>query len=170
MRSRMSVVICSLMVRVSDVFIEWPPSLNPPAEWIVIVEEQGRLAVHVGLACEGRNGLVAFAAIARMEGAAGDALLNPLFALGEFSIGGKARELGAGACPARRAVVGFARAQHEIARMRTRRGGRPEELDMVDVVMAERIDRLAKPPAVIGEGVDVVPREPLAVILHQQEP
>src|SRR5579863_802637 len=69
---------------------------------------------------------------ARAKAAADDALLNPDLAGAQFSVGGEAGELGAGPGSARRAVVGAARAEDEIAAHRVARPRGGEKLDMVD--------------------------------------
>ena len=49
-----------------------------------------------------------------LEDAADDAFLPPDFSLAELAVGAQAGELGTGAGAARRAIVGLARAKHEV--------------------------------------------------------
>ena len=51
----------------------------------------------------------------------------------KLAVGAQARELGAGAGAAGRAVVGLAGAKHEVLAVGARHAGWPEELDMVDL-------------------------------------
>ena len=68
-----------------------------------------------------------------LEDAADDALLPPDLALGELAVGDQAGELGARAGAAGRAVIGLARAEHEVAAVGPGHRGRSEELDVVDL-------------------------------------
>ena len=51
----------------------------------------------------------------------------------ELAVGSQAGELGARAGSARRAVVGFARAKHEVLAVGAGDRGRAEELDVIDL-------------------------------------
>src|SRR5437868_4289580 len=84
-------------------------------EWIVGVAVQRGLAGHVGAAGDAwDDGAGCIAPVARRERAADDALLHPRFARRELSGCCKARDLGAGAGPTGRAIVGASRAEHEV--------------------------------------------------------
>ena len=72
------------------------------------------------------------APVARRKRAADDALLHPGLARRELAGRGEARDLGAGAGAAGRAVVGAARTQHEVAAVRAVHGRRTVELDVID--------------------------------------
>src|SRR5688572_24004389 len=93
-------------------------SADAPAERIALVDQQRALGGNVGGARDHRRnapGRAVDPAIGGAKAAADDALLDPARTFGELAIGGEAGELGAGAGAARRAVVGFAGAEDEIA-------------------------------------------------------
>src|SRR4030095_6396589 len=104
------------------------------------------------------------------ERAAEYAFLYPRIALADLAVGGEAGELGTRARAARRAIVGLARAHDEVARIRFRGARRREELDVIDVGMSCRIQRLPDAPAVVGQRVDVAERELLSVLGDEEEP
>ena len=66
-----------------------------------------------------------------LEDAAGDALLPPHLARLQLAVREQARQLRARAGAARRAVVGLARAEHEVAAMVRRVDRRAEQLDVI---------------------------------------
>ena len=109
------------------------------------------------------------------EDAAKHTLLAPRDIRRELAIGGKACELRAGAGTARRAVVGAAGAQDEVAAVQAGARGRAKELDVVDLAPVIAGDVLpcqlpATFPAERGQGCQVVEREPLAVVVAEKEP
>src|SRR5262249_15267384 len=109
-------------------------SAYPPGERVPRIDQQRRFAVDVGLAADARDDAAALAGpIARLEDAADDALLFPDLTRRQFAVGGEAGELGAGAGAARRAVVGQAGAEDEVAAVRERRGA--EQLDVIDLAV-----------------------------------
>src|SRR5688500_15651908 len=145
---------------------------NPPAERIALVQEERALGGDEGSSLYGRNDLSRSAVeplVGSGEAAADHALLHPGLAFGELAVGGEAGELGACAGAARRAVVGLARAQHEVARVRAG-AAFVHELHMIDVGKPLRVDRLADAPAHVSQSLDVLDVENLAVILDQKEP
>ena len=112
-----------------------------------------------------RDHLIAVAriAIARLEHAADDALLPPHLASAQLAVGGEAGELRARAGAARRAVVGLAGAQHEVAAVGAGRASRAEQFDVVDQRAvragdALRDQRVADRRAEVGQRLDVARR------------
>src|SRR5581483_7530909 len=103
------------------------------------------------------------------EAAAEDAFLHPRLALGELAVGGEAGELRARAGAAGRAVVRLARAEHEVTRLRAGGNSGAEQLDVVDIGMSLRIERLADAPGDIREALDVLEPQLLAVLLDEEE-
>src|SRR5262249_15311530 len=92
---------------------------DSPAERIAFVDQLRALRIDVGDAPDrGRDPAArpVEPPVRPGERAADDALLDPWRALRQLAVGCKARELGARAGAARRAVVRVAGAQHEIAR------------------------------------------------------
>src|SRR5205085_537706 len=92
--------------------------------------------------------------------AADDALLPPDSAWCQFAIGGQARDLGAGAGAAGRAVVRFAGAEDEIPAVIRRIVRWAEQLDVVDdaaVFSGDTVSLkgLPNPPAEVGESLNV---------------
>src|SRR5438477_12948982 len=108
-----------------------PLSSNSPTERIGFVEKERSFRRDECVACNCRNDLIAFAAIAASEGAANDAFLNPCFIRRELSVRGQTGDFCTRAGPAWRTVVCFAGAKHEIARMRSGPLRRTEEFHMV---------------------------------------
>src|SRR5436190_9455163 len=91
---------------------------DSPAERVALVDELRAFRVDVSDAPDrGRDPAVRAVepSVRSGERAADDALLHPRRALGELAVGGETSELGAGARAARRAVVGVAGTQHEVA-------------------------------------------------------
>jgi len=85
-----------------------------------------------------------------------------------MAVGGQAGQLGAGAGAARRAVVGLAGAQHEVAGIGGGRGA--EQLDVVDLRAVRagdvlRLERAADAPREVGQPLDLRQRE----IRHRRE-
>src|ERR1700740_1635422 len=91
---------CAIRECVADRGAFTPPARSPPdaeTERIPLIEQQGRIRVHVGGAADGRDDLGAAAApVAGPERAADDALLHPLLVFCELAIRGEAGELCAG--------------------------------------------------------------------------
>src|SRR5688572_17203891 len=145
---------------------------DPPAKRIAIVQQERALGRDEGMTFNRRNNLSGSAIeplVRGLEAAADDALLHPGLALGELAVGRQAGELRARAGAAGRAVVGLARAEHEVAR--SRRGGRrPEELDVIDVGIALRVEHLADAPARLRQHFHVLHLQDLAMVLHEEEP
>ncbi|KGC40060.1 hypothetical protein DO73_4432 [Burkholderia pseudomallei] len=111
--------------------------------------------------------------VARREHAADHARLPPRHARRELAVGGEARELRARAGAARRAVVRVARAEHEAAAVVLGIVG--EQLDVIDrravaARHARALERRAHRRRVRGERRDVLARDALAVIAHEEEP
>ncbi len=106
---------------------------NAVAEGVALVEDQIGLGVDVRFARDFGVELVAFDEPRSLEDAADDALLAPDLARLEFAVGVEARELGAGAGAAGRAVVRLAGAEDEVLAVGAGRGGRSEQLDVVDL-------------------------------------
>ena len=109
------------------------------------------------------------------EDAADDALLPPDLALAELAVGDQARELGAGAGAAGRAIVGLAGAEDEVLAVGTGRGGRAEQLDVVDLAAVGARDPLCgqgltDSPGDVGQPFDVRQGEVLAVVADEEEP
>src|SRR5205085_6303860 len=126
-----------------------------PAEGIVGIEPQPGLAGNVGSAGDGRGDLAAVArvpAVARAEAAADQALLGPRLALFELALGRETGELGAGAGAARGAIVGTARAEHEVACARSAAGRAGEQLDVIDLGETGGIHRLSELPGKLTHG------------------
>src|SRR6266567_1310350 len=128
---------------------------DPPAEWILRIEQQGSFPVDEGRAGDRREDPVAGAMEAGGESTSQDAFLDPRFTLEESPIGGETGEFGAGARAAGRAVIGAARAKDEIARMRARDGWRAEELHVIHFGKTLRVDGQAQRPGEIGQGIDL---------------
>src|SRR5471032_64071 len=103
---------------------------NAPRERILLVDQQGAVGGHKSLAGNERADALAVPFVAADELAGGDARLYPGLTGGQFSIGGQARQFGAGAGAARRAVVGLARAHDEVAAVGLIVVGK--QFDMVD--------------------------------------
>src|SRR5690349_6153206 len=99
-----------------------PSQANAPTERALIVQEQLALGVDKCSPCNHGSDFSRLA-INPFEPAAkscpDDAFLDPGLAFGQFAIGSQASQLGAGTCPARRAVVCFARAQNKASRLRS---------------------------------------------------
>src|SRR5205823_4918669 len=115
------------------------------------------------------------AAVRRLEDTADDAFLPPDLALAQLPVGREAGELGAGAGAARRAVVGPAGAENEVADVVRRVLRRAEELNVVNLLPADPghpapRQFLSQPPGVIGEALDVREFEFQAVRTTKEEP
>ncbi|MCY1532882.1 hypothetical protein D9M68_681780 [compost metagenome] len=127
----------------------------------------------MGAAANGGDDALALPLEAAFELAADHAGLAPGLAFGQFAVGGEAGQLGAGAGAAGRAVVGLARAEHEVAAVGVRVVG--EQLDMVDrpavfatdVLVFQGLHHCA---GIGGEGVEVVAGDALAVVGDEEEP
>src|SRR5678815_1951831 len=119
---------------------------NSPAERVFVIEQKRCFTVHKRRASDGWNNLLAHAVIARAKGAADDAFLDPLHAFGEFAIRGEASEFCARSSAARRAVVRFAGAEHEISRVRGRLPRRPKKFDVVHFGKALLVHSLPHTP------------------------
>src|SRR5205807_9556148 len=103
------------------------------------------------------------------------AFLAPNFTRSELPIGVQAGRLGTGSCPARRTVVGFARAKHKVLGICVLVVGRTEQLDVVDLSAALASDSgsaqaLPNRPGELRKLLDVVQRELQPVLLDQEEP
>src|SRR5205085_9912497 len=112
-----------------------PPSSragrDATAEGIEFIQQQRRIAVHKGAARDRWDDLLALTPIAAPERTANDALLNPLDSFGKFFVRRQARELGAGARAAWRAIVSFTGTEHEVSRIRAGLLRRPKQFDVV---------------------------------------
>ena len=91
----------------------------------------------------------------------------------QFAVGGEAGELGAGAGAAGRAVVGLAGAEDEVAAVGAGRVGGPNSsmwsISRRRAGDALRVQRLADAPGEVGQALDVVERELLAVIARTRK-
>src|SRR5215469_18612344 len=112
---------------------------------------------------------------AAFKHAADDALLPPHLALAQFAVGIQAGELGAGACAAGRAVISFARAEHEVFAVHPGDFGWTEQLDVVDLVAmvagdSSKTECLAHRPGKVGKSFDVLQREFETMLFHEKKP
>src|SRR5262249_51231679 len=82
---------------------------------------------------DARHDAVASPAVAALEDAADDALLPPNLPLRQHAIGRQARQPGAGAGAARRAVIRLPRTQHEVPAVVGRVERWATQLDVIDV-------------------------------------
>src|SRR5690349_15548543 len=89
-------------------------------------------------------------------------LLNPRRALGQFAVGGEARELGARAGAARRTVVSLAGTEDKIVRVAAILR-RAEEFDVIHLGKTLRVHSLPDAPGEIGERLDVGERQIVAM-------
>src|SRR5258706_7543038 len=134
-------VVSAGMTPFQKVFMGGSLSANAPAERIRGVQQRGALGAHERLAGDRRHDAAFGEAIRPLEVAADDALLPPRRALGQLSIGGEAREPRARSRAARRAVVGVARAQHEVAAIVGVAPRLPQKLDVIDLAAVATRDR-----------------------------
>src|ERR687887_2519089 len=109
-----------------------------------------------------------------LEDAADDALLSPDLPLPKFAVRVEAGQLGARARAARRAVVGLARAEHEILAVHAVEFGRREEFDVVYLLAARARDartreRLPDTPSEFGQRLEVLKIELLAVFADEKK-
>src|SRR4029079_377166 len=88
---------------------------NSPAKRIRGIEYRSAFPANERLSRDRRHDPAFDLAIRALEKTPDDALLPPGRALVELAVGREAREPGAGARAARRAVVRVARAEHEVA-------------------------------------------------------
>src|SRR6516165_9360515 len=144
-------------------------------ERVALVEDQVGLGIDVSRAGDLRDNLSVLDRNRAFEDAAHDALLPPDFARGELVIGIQAGKFGAGARAAGRAVVCLAGAQHEALAVCAGCGGRAEQLDVVDLAAVRScqplyFEALPYPPGVIGERLQAIERQRLAVAGNQEEP
>src|SRR5262249_8009015 len=112
---------------------------------------------------------------APLEDAADDALLPPHLPRLQLSIGGQARQLGAGAGAARRAIVRLARTQHEIPAVVARVPRPAEQLHVIaplSVCSGNALARqfLANLPGEVGQLVDARQLQLLSVLANEEEP
>src|SRR5262249_26901842 len=110
-----------------------------------------------------------------LEYASHNALLSPHLAGLQLAVRVKARQLGAGPGPARRSVVGLSRTEDEVAALSAGGRGRAEQFDMINLFAAIAADAargqsLADSPRELGQLVEAVHRQGLAVAAHQEEP
>jgi len=109
------------------------------------------------------------------EQTANEAFLPPDLLLCQFSVFEQARHLRAGTCPARRPVVRFSRAEHEVAAVGVRASRWAEQLDMVDFLSIASGDaltyqRISNAPGVVGEPFGIREIELLGMIANEKEP
>ena len=87
---------------------------NAVAKWVAWVENEIGLGANESLTRDAGDQLPIHQGNTALEHTANHAFLPPNIAFAQFAIGIQTRQLGACACAARRAVIGFARAQDEI--------------------------------------------------------
>src|SRR5258706_9518016 len=117
---------------------------DPPCERIAVVDHERSLQRDVRRSANERMDAAVAHLHGSMEDATQDSLLAPFPVLRKLAVGVQAGQLGAGARPARRPVVGIAGAQHEVARIGMSGIRGTEELDVIDLRAAFTRDGLTR--------------------------
>ena len=143
---------------------------NAELERVRWIEEESGFRSDEGGAGDGGNDGVFGGCVATFEDAANDAFLPPDFIGGEFSICGKAGELGAGTGAAGGAVVFAAGAEDEVSAVVGGIERRCEEFDVVDFGESGGMNGITNGEAGLSELGDVLARESEAVIGYQEKP
>src|SRR5205807_3239754 len=112
---------------------------------------------------------------AAFENASDDAFLLPSLPFANFAIGIKAGQLRAGSSPAGRAIVGLARAKHEILAVDARHLRWTKQFDVINFFAigsgyALIAKRLADRPGKVRELVDISQDQFHRVLAYQEEP
>src|SRR5262245_46284972 len=149
--------------------------MDSRAKRIAWIEEQRRLGVNICRAGDAGNDLAADALDRSFEDAADDALLPPDLPFAQLAVRKEAGELGARARAARRAVVGFAGAEDEVAAVIGRITRRTVELDVVDLCSLGAgyrvaLERSPNAPSEVGELFHVADVERVVVLGDEEEP
>lgn len=148
---------------------------DAPLEGVGVVEDERGFGSDVSDSTDdGEDGIsVTFEGSGKAR--ADDAFLDPGFVFAELLILGEAGEFSTGACAAGGAIVGFARAENEVAGIGGGRYGSAEEFDVIDFApVGPRdvllIECLSHAPGVVGERVEVAKLKIESVVLDQEEP